>query len=604
MLINLNSGIDRRVRALNVLRHPDESRDEVLSKFVQLASQALGIPGSFISVLDDDYQHVQAAHNFALTQSTRENALCRYVVDSDSPVIVPDTRLDARFVMHPLIAGAPFIRFYAGVPLKNREGIVLGTLCVTDTAPHSFSAEQLETLTQLASLVMSFLEGWHSAGFVDPVTGLPNRQRLIRDLQYLAASPDPAPRRLILIDCIDMPRAYELARSIGIEALETLLKDVATLLPLRLRPAKSESLYTIATGRFALLTRAGSPLSAEWIAERMEGINAELGDGIYLALSTRTGETTFVCGETPAHETLRRAISALHEAIALGMPSMRFSQTSDVQSRDDGVLMNDLVAAIREDNGLWLAYQPKICLRTGQPLGLEALVRWRHPLRGELSPALFVPLAEQTELLSKLTGWVTDRAIGRLKRLRNSAIQLPITINVGSHDIAREGFASMLEDKMIRSKLPTSMLGIECMETERIIENPTAMRGLERLKLKGFNISLDDFGTGSSNIGYLRRMPLDIIKLDQSLISEISSDTASRIIARSIINMLKDLDYTVVAEGVEDANVVSALKDYGCDQAQGFFYSRPLPDEEIDKWLSWKLRDQCRSNLQPGYTGT
>ena len=593
MLMNLNGDDDRRARALKALRSPDESRDDVLRKFVRLASQALGIPGSFISVLDDEHQHVQAAHNFALTQSSRKDSLCRHAVDNDCAVVVPDTWLDARFVTHPLITGAPYIRFYAGVPLKNREGIVLGTLCVTDTAPHPFGAEQVTTLKLLAALVMSFLEAWHSAGFADPVTALPNRQRLIRDLQYLAVAGDNTPRRLVLIDCIDMPRAYELARSMGMGPVESLLKDVATLLPLRLRPATGELLYTVATGRFAVLTRDDSRLTADWVAGRLEGISADLGDGIAVALSTHTGEVAFTTGSITAQEVLRRAVSALHEAIGRGVPAMRFSLASDARHTQDFTLINDLAAALQEDKGLWLAYQPKICLQSGRPVGLEVLARWRHPQRGELSPALFVPLAEQTELLSTLTAWVTDRAIARLARLRNSCIQLPLTINVSCRDFSREGFADALEAKMIRAKLPTSLLGIECLETERIIESPAAMQGLEMLKLRGFGISLDDFGTGYSNISYLRRMPLDVIKLDRTLISEISSDTASRIIARSIIAMLKELDYTVLAEGVEDAETVNALTQYGCDQAQGFFYSRPLPEGELDEWLGWKLRGQC-----------
>ena len=593
MLTNLTGDDDRRARALKELRSPDNSRDDVLSKFVRLASQALGIPGSFISVLDDEYQHIKASHNFALAQSSREDSLCRHAVDNDCEVVVADTWLDARFVTHPLITGAPYIRFYVGVPLKNRDGIVLGTLCVTDTAPHPFGAEQVATLKLLATLVMSFLEAWHSAGFTDPTTGLPNRRRLIRDLQYLTASGDRTARRLVLIDCIDMPRAYELARSMGMGPVESLLKDVATLLPLRLRPAPAELLYTVATGRFAVLTRDDSRLSADWVAGRLEGISADLGDGIAVALSPHTGEATFIAGEIPPQEALRRATSALHEAIGRNVPAIRFSEACDVRHTQDFTLMNDLASALRKDSGLWLAYQPKICLRSGRPVGLEALVRWHHPVRGELSPTLFVPLAEQTELLSELTAWVTDCAIQRLTRLRNSCIQLPITINVSSRDFAREGFADTLKTKMIRAKLSPSLLGIECLETERIIENPAAMRGLEMLKLHGFGISLDDFGTGYSNISYLRRMPLDVIKLDRSLISEISSDSASRIIARSIIAMLKDLDYTVLAEGVEDADTVTALTEYGCDEAQGFFYSRPLPEAELNEWLSWKLRDLC-----------
>lgn len=593
MLNNPDGDNERRSRALQALRAPDESRDEVLRKFVRLASQALGIPGSFISVLDDEFQTVRASHNFDLQRSTRADSLCRHVVDSDSAVIVPDTYHDARFVTHPLITGSPFIRFYAGVPLKTRDGMILGTLCVTDTQPQAFASEQVAILTLLSTLVMSFLEAWHSAGFTDPVTGLPNRQRLIRDLQYLALAGDTTPRRLVLIDCIDMSRAYELARTMGMTPVESLLKDMATLLPLRLRPAVGEMIYTVATGRFAILTRADSRLSAAWVAGRLEGISADMDEGLSVALTPHTGETGFVAGHLPASEILRRAVSALNEAVGHGLPSQCFNIASETQRSEDFMLMTDLKTALRENTGLYIVYQPKICLQSGKPVGLEALIRWQHPSRGELSPAAFIPLAEQTDLLSVLTIWIIDQAVERLSRLRNNCIQLPLTINVSVRDFAREGFASALESKMLKSKLPTSLLGIECLETERILESPTALRGLEMLRERGFKISLDDFGAGYSNISYLRRMPLDVIKLDRSLISELSSDTASRIIARSIIAMLKELDYTVVAEGVECPDAVSSLTEYGCDQAQGYFYSKPLREEALDHWLHWKLRGEC-----------
>lgn len=593
MLKNLDGDNERRSRALQALRNPDESRDDVLRKFVRLASQALGIPGSFISVLDDEFQTVRASHNFDLQRSTRGDSLCRHVVDSDSAVIVPDTYHDARFVTHPLITGSPFIRFYAGVPLRTRDGIILGTLCVTDTEPHAFTVEQVTTLTLLSTLVMSFLEAWHSAGFCDPVTGLPNRQRLIRDLQYLAVAGDTTPRRLVLIDCIDMSRAYELARTMGMNPVESLLKDMATLLPLRLRPAVGEMIYTVATGRFAILTRADSRLSAAWVAGRLEGISADMDEGLSVALTPHTGEAGFVAGSMPASEVLRRAVSALNEAVGRGLPSQRYDIETETQRSEDFLLMTDLKTALRDNIGLYMVYQPKICLQSGKPVGLEALIRWRHPSRGELSPAAFIPLAEQTDLLSVLTAWIIDQAVERLRRLRNNCIQLPLTINVSVRDFACEGFASALESKMLKSKLPTSLLGIECLETERILESPTALRGLEMLRDRGFTISLDDFGAGYSNISYLRRMPLDVIKLDRSLISELSSDTASRIIARSIIAMLKELDYTVVAEGVECPDAVTSLTEYGCDQAQGYFYSRPLNEEALDHWLHWKLRGEC-----------
>ena len=268
---------------------------------------------------------------------------------------------------------------------------------------------------------------------------------------------------------------------------------------------------------------------------------------------------------------------------------MSFSEKNDERRTDDFTLVNDLATAVRHNHGLYLVFQPKICLSSGLPIGLEALIRWRHPTRGELSPAVFIPLAEQTTLLQEITEWVIDRTIERLKRLNGQGIQLPITVNVSVRDFSQENFADKLESKMLKARLPTKLLGIECLETERIIESSAAINGLEMLKLRGFGISLDDFGTGYSNISYLRKMPLDVIKLDRSIVGGLATDTASRIITRSIISMLKELDYVVLAEGVENIETLEALKEFGCDQAQGFFHSRPLPEGELDKWLRWKL---------------
>lgn len=573
---------------LQALREPDACRDDVLGQFVQLASQVLGIPGSFVSVLDDSDQYIRAGHNFALKQTAREDALCRYVVDNDAEMVIPDTLLDTRFMTHRYVTDVPFIRFYAGVPLKDREGQILGTLCVTDGEPRAFSAEQLLTLKMLANLVISFLEAWHAAGFTDPVTGMPNQQRLMRDLHYLAASGDLSPRRLVLIDAIDMPRACELARTMGVGPVEALLKDIAALLPQRLRPAPDERLYALGAGRFALLTPGDSPLSAARTEERLREISADLGAGLSLTLTAHTGESDFIAGHFSAQEILRRAASALHEANGSGVPARAYNASTDVQHTRDFKLMHEFAAALRKEGGLYLVYQPKICLRTGAPVGLEALIRWCHPEHGELLPGAFVPLAEKTGQLPTMTTWVIDRAIMRLARLRDSDIQLPITVNVSLNDFADEGFAEDLERKINRHRLTPSLLGIECLETERIMESSLAMRGLERLRQRGFTLSLDDFGSGYSNISYLRRIPLDVIKLDRSLISNLATDIASRTIAHSIISMLKALDYVVLAEGVEDEETGRLLSEYGSDQAQGYFYARPMDDKALDAWLLQK----------------
>ncbi|WP_072016816.1 sensor domain-containing phosphodiesterase [Erwinia oleae] len=586
MLINLRGNATQRQNATDALKMPDENRDDVLKQFVCLASESLGIPGGFISVIDDSHQFIRAAHNIALCQTTREDAFCRYVVDSGEVMVVTDTLLDPRFTTHPLVVGPPRIRFYAGAPLKNREGVILGTLCVTDRVPHRFPRKKIRMLETLARLAMTFLETWHSAGFTDVATGLPNRQRLIRHLQLLSTSEQRAPLRLTLIDCIDMPRAYELARALGMAPVEALLRDIGGLLRERLELAPEDILYTVATGRYAILASAEGRFSAQNVVDKLRYVSARPEDGVAMDLSIHAGEVCFDPTELPAQEALRRAVSALHEAINLHVGARSFNELSDARRNGDFRLMNDLAAALQTGTGgLYLVYQPKVSLPSGRPVGLEALIRWRHPEHGELSPAGFLPVAQFTNLMNSLTDWVVGETIRQLKIWSDTPCLLPVSVNVSVSDLSRSDFTDTLEARMAQAGLSTSLLGIECLETEKATENPAALANMEGLRKQGFRISLDDFGAGYSNIGYLRQMPIDVIKLDRALVSGLTIDPGSRIIAASVIRMLKDLNYVVVAEGVEDRETLMVLEAYGCDQVQGFYFSRPLPPAELEKWL-------------------
>ncbi|WP_318376810.1 EAL domain-containing protein, partial [Enterobacter sp.] len=234
----------------------------------------------------------------------------------------------------------------------------------------------------------------------------------------------------------------------------------------------------------------------------------------------------------------------------------------------------------------YLVYQPKISLHTGLTEGCEALLRWQHPVLGNISPATIVALAEKTTLMNDITHWVIRTVIDQLRRWRAAGILLPVSINVTVSDFSCPGFADTLEQQILEAGLVAQDIRIECLETEKVLESEQALCELDRLKMKGFKILLDDFGAGYSNISYLRRIPIDIIKLDRSLISQLTTDPGSRIIARHVIMMLKDLNYLVLAEGVEDKETAMLLQSYGCDEAQGYFFSRPVPPEAIPAWLT------------------
>ena len=586
---NEQNGSDvKRLSAIKALLSPDEARDKVLERFVNLASQVLGISGSFISIVDDHNQYIKASRNFDLKQSTRDESLCRHVIDGEGHLVVYDTLLDERFVTHPFVKGDPHIRFYAGVSLQNLDGAVLGTLCVTDTQPHPFADDKLVTLRSLATLVSSFLDAWNNAGFADVITHLPNRPRLIRDIHQLTLTAPHSRFRLILIDCLDIIRAYELTRAVGVAPMEKLLKQMAQDVANRLKLPENETLYSFAPGRFAIVQPYSDRFTAHNMPDLFKGMKADLAENITLDLNVFTGETEFVPGQMNANETIRQAVSALHEAIDENINAMSFDESYDSRRTDDFMIMNDLAQALNKDEELYLAWQPKVCLRTGKTVGLEALIRWNHPERGELFPSEFIPLAGKTNLISDLTNWVIDHTVEQLARWNREYDLIPVSINVSERDFARPDFADELVAKLAAAQLPNAILGIECLENELITKSDVAIKGLEALKSHGFVISLDDFGTGYSNISYLQDIPLDVIKIDRSLISRMGEDDASKIIVRCIIQMLKELNYTVLAEGVETEATLGLLKNYGCDQIQGYFFSKPLPASDIEHWLFQK----------------
>lgn len=575
----------KRLAALEMLKADDADRDDILQKFTLLASELLGIPGSFVSVLDDENQFIKASCNFDLKQTSLQHAFCRHTLALGKVLVCHDTHLDSRFSQHPLTLGEPFIRFYVGAPLRNRDGIIIGTLCVTDIKPQAFSAEQIRLLELLASLVIGYLDAWYIAGYQDVVTRLPNRQRLMKDIELLQQAGNNEPHHLTLIDCIDMPRAYEIARSVGMNAVETLLRELTAILRTRLRLQSDDVLYTVAVGRFALLSNSQQRAGGRELSQQLGEIRAHLFDNITIDAKPHVGEVNFVPTALEVPEVLRRAVSALHEAISLKQSYMTYNADSDGRKSQHFRLLHDLAAAVRGAPGLYLVYQPQMSLRLGKPVGLETLLRWDHPVYGNIPPDEFIPLAAQTSLMEELTEWVIDHTIAQLSLWRSKGLNLPVSVNMCVSDFSRVDFADKLEARIRSAGLKPGDLCIECLENEQVLENADARRGLSKLKLRGFRIALDDFGSGYSNINTLCRIPVDVIKLDRSLIQPLSHDPASEVIARHIITMLKELHYVVLAEGVEDQKTLASLQRLGCDEIQGFYYSRPLIPEGVERWL-------------------
>ena len=257
----------------------------------------------------------------------------------------------------------------------------------------------------------------------------------------------------------------------------------------------------------------------------------------------------------------------------------------DTASQESLSLLSELRTAVEHDQ-LRLYLQPKIELATGRVLGAEALVRWQRPQRGMVAPMRFIPFAEQTGFIRVLTGWMIDRCAARFRQLGGQALDLKFAINLSTRDLLDHDLPAKLERQFARGAVNPKSLCMEITESAIMDDPQRALQTLQRLHEMGLRLSIDDFGTGYSSLAYLKRLPLHELKIDRSFVMSMETDRADLKIVRSTIDLAHNLGLTVVAEGVENAHTWALLKALNCDEAQGYYMARPMPEEDFAAWLS------------------
>ncbi|MBV9281832.1 MAG: EAL domain-containing protein [Chloroflexi bacterium] len=261
-----------------------------------------------------------------------------------------------------------------------------------------------------------------------------------------------------------------------------------------------------------------------------------------------------------------------------------YSAASDTNSAERLRLMGDLRQAI-EANQLAVHYQPKADLSTGQVVGVEALARWQLPGRGLVPPDQFIPLAEHLGLIELLTFRVLNRALEQCRLWRSRGLEVGVAVNLSAHSLRDPELPEMVVQLLRTYDLPPSLLELEVTESAVMAEAERAGAILGRLHERGVRVSIDDFGTGYSSLAYLKRLPVDQIKIDRGFVRDMLANDEDAYIVRTIVELGHNLGLRVVAEGVEDRGTWDALAALGCDIAQGYVVSRPLPAESFPPWL-------------------
>jgi len=427
----------------------------------------------------------------------------------------------------------------------------------------------------------------------DQLTGLANRDRLHHRLSELISDTEtPCPPLALLI--MDLDRFKEVNDTLGHDVGDEVLKQVAAHF-LKALP-QAELTARLGGDEFAVLLRGADLHAALAASQQVQAALTPVVNirEIEINMQASVGVALLPEHGRDANVLIRCAEVAMYNAKRQGLSHVVYSQEFDPFNVRRLMLMSDLRRAIHEHQ-LVLYYQPKVDLRTYRTVGVEALLRWKHPVHGFIPPGDFIPLAEQSDLIRQVTYWVLDEALLQCRAWRQLGIVLDVAVNLSPRNLHDPGLPAKVAGLLAKWSVPPSQLTLEITENAIMIDPERALKILERLHNMGIRLSIDDFGTGYSSLVYLKKLPVTQIKIDRSFVTDMISDENDAIIVRSTIDLGHNLGCHIVAEGVETKEILQHLKALGCDCAQGYYLSRPVPAEELTTWLSesaWDIQRQ------------
>ena len=464
--------------------------------------------------------------------------------------------------------GLILVELVGGAPVHLEEGIVAAVLLIGLTM--SRTAILVSRLRRQTDVLARQVER-------DPVTGAGNRELLVRSIGLAL---DRRPRRSALV-LIGVERFTELRDVLGSRIADAALRELSERLKRVAGP--SDSVARIGAATFGvLLDEAGTPDEHAAVARRLlDACGAPLNlFGLTLEVDSSAGMALLSERARSADELFERAETAL--SAAAGAPSrlVRFRAGHRAGNEPSPLLVRELPRALA-DGELVVHFQPQVEMDTGRVMAFEALVRWNHPAHGLLGPATFIPAAERTGLITRVTAYVLDAALAELARWRADGMDLAVAVNLSVHDLLDPGLVGEVGAALERHHVPPEKLDLELTETMAMVDRRRAVATLSGLAELGVKLSVDDFGTGYSSLGYLRGLPVSRLKIDRSFVAEMLDDRASGAIVAATIDLAGRLGLGVVAEGVEDEQTYAALAALGCDAAQGFWLSRPVPAGDV-----------------------
>jgi len=456
-------------------------------------------------------------------------------------------------------------------PIARASADEIGDLAVAFEAMRQGIRSQIAKVDRLA--------------YWDELTGLPNRAQFRTRLEEQLLQGRP-----LAVLMLDLDRFKHVNDVLGQEFGDQLLVGVAERLRL-LSQTRRVLLARLAGDEFVLMLENADEAAALRLAQdiqldfqhplRMDVHTVDVSAGIGIALHPQHGND--------AVQLLERAELAMYVAKQRQCGSLVYTAELDTDSQESLSMLSELRHAIENDE-LRLYLQPKIDFASGAVVGAEALVRWQHPQRGLVPPMQFIPFAERTGFIRNLSAWVLGASARAWRAMADQGVHLRISVNLSTRDLLDQELPAKIGALIERERVEPAALCLEITESAIMDDPQRALVTLDLLSGMGFKLSIDDFGTGYSSLAYLKRLPVNELKIDKSFVLNMQSDLDDAKIVRSTIELAHNLGLTVVAEGVETAKAWKLLAALGCNEGQGYFMGKPMPYEQFVNWLDeWRL---------------
>lgn len=571
----------------------DTSSEAAFDELVELAAALTQSPIALVSLTGADRQWFKARRGLPVEEIPRDFAFCAHAILMPEDVLsVRDANEDTRFADNPLVTGAPDIRAYIGVPLVDSDGHALGALCAIDRVPRDHDARAIRAMKILARAVVANLELRRALqtsarlASTDPLTGLANRRAITDAIAAADSSEEP-----FAVIAIDLDHFKEANDAAGHAAGDALLRAAANRLKDQVR--SRDVVGRIGGDEFVALLRGVSDEGQlVQVAERIrdalhapvpyKGSLLRLGATIGVARVPHDAET----GEAGLHiadEALIRAKQKERGSIGRATP-----HDAALASREAILIRSLQKLTDGELPGLTSHLQPIVDLANDTVVAVEALARWTCPSVGPVLPDEFFPIAARAGLAARLCDAARSQALASYVELRREGLKFGrLALNLSAAELLQDGVVERLERQCADLGLDLDTLTIEITE-DALLERVggTTIKRLAALRGGGARLSLDDFGTGTSGLAQLMRLPLDEIKLDRSFTANLGLDRRAERIVEGTIRLAKSMGMRVVGEGVENPSQARQLREYGCDMGQGWLYARAMSAADLRDWLT------------------